>query len=361
MAAHADEWRALAVGAGNLFVTPEWAMSWFEVYGSHFEPSIRCLTYDGRLAAILPLMTGSDGNLRFVGDGVGDVFEPLVAADAPPDALGTLLGSLTSDRGKLLILTNVVRGAPWRDELGPQGAHAALADRHSVLPYLDLDGLDWPGFLASRSANFRSQLGRKKRALERSHEVTWRLSQTPADVDGDIDRLFDLHDRRWEGRGRSSISSPRMRTFLRLVCDRCLDQGWLRLWTLELDGTPAAAWLGWRVGSRYSYYLAGFDPARGHESPGFVLLGKTVEAAIGEGASVYDFLLGDESYKSRFATEAREVETEIIGPRWSRRLIAVRAERAARRIGRTLPTPARERLWAAGERIQRHLPWGRYR
>ena len=136
MAAHNDEWRSLAVAAGSIFVTPEWAESWFEVYGNDFEPSIRYVTHDGRLVAVMPLMTGPDGSLRFVGDGVGDVFAPLVAADAPPGTLEALFETLQTHSGKLLILTNVQLGAAWRRTLknGLAGWHWSTAGVRAAIP-----------------------------------------------------------------------------------------------------------------------------------------------------------------------------------------------------------------------------------
>lgn len=356
-----DEWRTLAVTAGSIFVTPEWAGAWFDAYGKDYEPSIRCVTHNGRLVALMPLMTDARGTLRFVGDGAGDIFAPLVAADHPPRTLDTLLGTLRTHPGTLLVLTNVERSASWRCGLKGGLGHAALVDRETVLPYIDLRGLDWQGFLSSRSANFRSQLGRKNRALGRAHEVQMRLLESPSELATDLEQLFVLHDKRWEPRGGSGSSSPRMRAFLTTFCARALDQGWLRLWTLELDGQPAAAWLGWRVGNRYAYYLAGFDPRHAHRSPGLLLLARTVEAAIAENAAEYDLLLGDEDYKSRFANGFREVETEILGHRWSSRLLLARTERMFRRAGRRLPATARTRLQSAAHNLVRPLPLGRHR
>ena len=91
-----------------------------------------------------------------------------------------------------------------------------------------------------------------------------------------------------------------------------LERGWLRLWLMEVDGESVAAWYGWRLGERYSYYLAGFEPRWSDASVGLLLLAHTVHEAIGESASVYDLLLGDEAYKQRFATAARPVETVIL-------------------------------------------------
>ncbi len=274
-------------------MTPEWVAAWFEIFRDDFEPSIRYVVHDGRLVALIPLMTDAVGSLRFVGDGVGDVFAPVIAPDAPHGTLDALIGTLRTHPGKLLILTNVELGAAWRQTLQQDLGLARLADRQTTLPYLTLEGLDWAGFLATRSANLRSQLGRKARTLERLHTVDSRMSELASEVPVDLATFFDLHDRRWAPRGGSGLSSSRTRDFLTSLALRALNQGWLRLWTLEVDGEAAAALLGWRVGVRYSYYLAGFDPEFSDRSVGLLLLAHTIQSAIDEGASEYDFLLGE--------------------------------------------------------------------
>jgi CelD/BcsL family acetyltransferase involved in cellulose biosynthesis len=77
----------------------------------------------------------------------------------------------------------------------------------------------------------------------------------------------------------------------------------MRLYLLEVDGAAAAARYGWRVGDRFSYFQAGFEPAWSRQR-GFLLLAETVRAAIAEGAE-HDLLVGDEAFKARFATGER--------------------------------------------------------
>jgi CelD/BcsL family acetyltransferase involved in cellulose biosynthesis len=73
----------------------------------------------------------------------------------------------------------------------------------------------------------------------------------------------------------------------------------LRLWILELDGRPAAAWHGFRVGSVTDYYQAGRDPTYERLSVGFVLLAHTIRAAIEEGVAEYRLGRGAEPFKYR--------------------------------------------------------------
>src|SRR3712207_8266564 len=46
-----------------------------------------------------------------------------------------------------------------------------------------------------------------------------------------------LHEARWAGRGGSGSLNARTRRFHEQFAALALERGWLRLWTLELDGT----------------------------------------------------------------------------------------------------------------------------
>jgi CelD/BcsL family acetyltransferase involved in cellulose biosynthesis len=120
--------------------------------------------------------------------------------------------------------------------------------------------------------------------------------------------------------------------------------GWLRLWILEVDGRPAAAWYGWHLGGRYAYYQAGLDPDWSSSSLGFLLLARTVRAAFEEGAEVYELLAGAEGFKRRFATGEEEVETIVVSRqgRPERAITAVGV--GVRRLGRRLPHGLRNRI-----------------
>ncbi len=55
------------------------------------------------------------------------------------------------------------------------------------------------------------------------------------------------------------------------------------------------------------YYLGGFDPDYAALSPGALLVGHAIEAAVREGAVAFDFLRGREAYKRRWG--ARDTPT----------------------------------------------------
>ena len=292
-------WQRLGELSGNPFLTWEWASAWWRHFGADGALRVRVIPAgDGEPAALLPLYrTRFRGipALRFVGHGAGDQLGPVCAPAERPlaaDALGGLLRG--SPEGAWLVVAEGLSGDEgWERAL----AGAALLDR-SPNPILRAEGRTWEEFLASRSRNFRGQVRSRERRLAEGHELSYRLADD-ATFAADFDTLVRLHELRWEG--TTSVFAGPQAEFQRDAARAMLDSGRLRLWVLELDGEPAAAWLGFRMGGAEWYYQSGRDPRLDSERPGFVLLCHTIRAALEDGMGEYRFLLGGEAYKDRFA------------------------------------------------------------
>jgi CelD/BcsL family acetyltransferase involved in cellulose biosynthesis len=353
----ADEWRPLAERRGNAFVTPEWFLAWLASCGRGWEPRVAVVrTAEGALRGLLPLVSSQEGGrrtLRFCP--VGDRFHPV--ADVKDERAVAIAAApvVAQDRdfGSLL-LENVDADADWWHALAEASpaAMATVERAESVLPFVELTGLDWEEYLAGRSRQLRSQVRRKLRSLSREHDVHFRHTQSSGDVDGDLGNLFRLHDARWAERPeRSAFSDPAVRAFHVEFARAALERGWLRLTAMEVDGAPIAALYGWLIGGRWSYYQAGFDPAWSRHSPGFLLLAETIREAIEDGASEYDLLLGEEQFKRRFATSSRSVCTVVLAPRGRRAHISAAAGARLRRAWRRLPSGPRARARRVATRL----------
>jgi CelD/BcsL family acetyltransferase involved in cellulose biosynthesis len=349
-----DPWRRLAAARGNAFVTPEWYLAALNALHRGAVPAVAVMRRnDGDVRGLLPLVDchSSSGSrlLSFPGTRFADIFHPVAEQQDEVEVAATLAPALARHVGSRcrLDLGRVGVEAGWWRELAQ-----AWPDRLTVvpqpeeaLPYVALEGLGWQEYLASRSGQFRNQVKRKRRSLERDHEVLLRRSEAAAEVSSDLDTLFRLHDARWKHRvGASSIARAEVRELHRDFAAAAHERGWLRLYVLEVDGAPAAAWYGWHMGNRFSYYQAGFEPAWSRYSVGFLLLAETVREAIEEGAAEYDLLVGDEAFKSRFATAKRHGNSVLLAPPISRTRLVASVKRVARSGVRAMPEPARERI-----------------
>jgi CelD/BcsL family acetyltransferase involved in cellulose biosynthesis len=346
----ADPWRKLAEARSNPFITPEWMGAWLQ---SHPEESPSAIAWHrgGELRGVLPLVrarSGPLGVLRFAGARRADWVSP---ACRPGDeaemavACAELLGERRQG-WQAIRFDRLEEGSAWPQalrELNGSALAVAPPRRRDALPYIEFDERGYEGYLADRSRNFRSQLGRRRRKLERDHGLAFRMTETAAELERDIETFFRLHDARWEKRGGSSSADPATREHQRRFAAAALERGWLRLWTAEADGEPAASWYGWRIGERYCYALAGLDAAYERLALGTVLLGHTIEQAAAEGARVYDMMWGEEGYKSRFETGRRHASTWLFSRRRhpARLLLGggIRAARAAESLPPGLRRP----------------------
>lgn len=85
--------------------------------------------------------------------------------------------------------------------------------------------------------------------------------------------------------------------------------GWLRFTRVDWNDRPIAFHLGHCYRGRYMLGIPTFSIDLAQRSPGEVLLRQLLLAAIHEGADCFDFGIGDEGYKYRFATHVRHLRT----------------------------------------------------
>ena len=330
-------WDALARRSRNVFGTEEWLSLWWRHFGNGDEPLMALKRgSEGLPLAGLPLYRYARGRLRmlrFVGNGPSDQLGPVCAAAdeaGAAEALRDFISELPD--WDVMLAESLPGGRDWAHALG------GIETRRESSPSMALGGLSWDGYLASRSANFRQQVRRRERNLARDHELTFRLAEDPDRLGADMDTLFRLHSERWAGEGQGALHGKRA-AFHREFAALALERGWLRLWFLELDGRPAAAWYGFRFGGVESFYQSG--RARSHESGsvGFVLLSHTIREAINDGCDEYRFLRGAEAYKSRFTTRDEGLQTVVVT-----RTVRGRAATAAMGLKRTLRAGAKRVL-----------------
>jgi CelD/BcsL family acetyltransferase involved in cellulose biosynthesis len=302
-----DEWAGLAERSGNVFATWQWLSTWWRHFGGDSPELVRaCRSRDGKLVAILPLYAWSTRPVRivrFLGHGAGDQLGPVCAAEDRIPTAKALRGFLSELEGRwdVFLAEQLPGDQSWDSLLG-----ARLLRRHAS-PVIRFETASWEEFLRSCSANLRQQVRRRERRLARDHDLRYRLASDPAQLDDDLDTLFALHGAVWP-QGESAFAGER-EAFQREFAACALENGWLRLWFLELDGRAVAAWYGLRFCGVDSYYQAGRDPALAHASVGFVLLAHSIRQALEDGMREYRFLRGDEGFKYRFATEDPGLDT----------------------------------------------------
>jgi CelD/BcsL family acetyltransferase involved in cellulose biosynthesis len=294
-----DQWRQLSGSATNVFSTPEWAQLWWAHFGRDRPLLIWTVHSGDDLLGLVPLYLWRRAPLRIVrlvGHGQADALEPICVLDRELEVGGAMTEILEESAARLFIADQLPGDSAWERRLGGRIV------RREASPCLRWTS-GWNEFVRSRSANLREQLRRRERRLRDEYSVRFRLTDNPESLARDLDVLFRLHN---SVHPRTDFQPE---SFHREFAAIALERGWLRLWVLELDDRPAAAWYGFRLGGVETYYQAGRDPSLDHLSVGFVLLVHSIRSALEDGMTEYRFGRGDEPYKYRFANEDYGVQT----------------------------------------------------
>jgi CelD/BcsL family acetyltransferase involved in cellulose biosynthesis len=204
----------------------------------------------------------------------------------------------------VIVLDHVADDAPGVARLSDAFRRRGCAVRRTPTewcPYLDLPA-DWDGYLASLSSTRRQAVRRHERTLHREHAVSL-VDYGPDRLDEGWDVLRDLHARRWGHAG--AFADPRVDGLLRRFSAALAASGDLWLTTLDVDGAPVAAWLGFLCGGTVHFYQSGRDPEWNSHGVGAVLMGMMIHRAIDRGHRRLDFLRGQESYKLSWTSAQR--------------------------------------------------------
>jgi len=331
-----------------LFLTWEWLSTWWRHCAGGGRLAVLPIRFGRDLLGIAPLRSAPSRScppisaqaLQFLGTGnVGSDYLDIVVRPARrAQTLELLAAALERER-------RVVDLGQLREE-GSSAHHlAALLEQRgwtslrrvvARCPFIALEGHTFDDYLATLGASHRANFRRRLRELSREFVLEWGQVRTEEERREALEILFRLHLDRFADRGGSdALHTPELQSFHRELSGIALARGWLRLYVLRLDGRPAAALYGFRYGSSFLFYQAGFDRAFARWSVGLVAMGLAIRAAIEEGAREFDLLHGEERYKSLWARSSRELERiELFPPTAvgrTHRLLR-RGARAARRF-----------------------------
>lgn len=306
----AERWDRLALQAGNIFGTRAWHECWWRHFGRGCTPLV--LTDDEQEPRVVIALYRSGRmvrQLRMIGHGQADQLGPVCDPGDIGRASAVLEHLLDGPRTDwdVIVLHDVRVDTGWPPRVG------ARELRRVASPVVALGGLSWTDYLAGRSANLRQQVRSRAARLEREFAVDYRLA-TEETLADDLQTLFRLHQARW---GREApFARGAQRRFHTDFAATALARGWLRLWTLAVDGRPVGAIESFRFAGADYLYQSGWDPAFERYSPGFLLCVNAVRSAAEDGMSEFRFLRGDEPHKYRFATHDRPVRSMAIAPGW---------------------------------------------
>jgi CelD/BcsL family acetyltransferase involved in cellulose biosynthesis len=299
----ADEWNELAARRASPFLTVDWLLSWFTAY-EYGTPAIHVFRdARGRLIGGVTC-TRCRGWLSSASNQQSGDWGAVAFDDAGREAVWAWLSATAPRRVRLTELMADDAAVATR-RLAAQGFHL-MCRAGARSPYLTLP-TSFEALTESVSRNLRSQVTRRRRALENEGVLQLRTVTGGQDAETAFEHVLRLEAAGWKGRqGTAMLTDPKLLRLHRTFARRAASRGWLRLYLLELDGELIAADYGCSFAERGFLLKTAYDERYHELSPGLVLRSEVLRACIEEGLRGYDFLGGPEPYKLRWASEIRE-------------------------------------------------------
>ena len=154
---------------------------------------------------------------------------------------------------------------------------------------------------AARNSPKRTARLSRLGAIRLEHCCEWR------EFAGEFDNFVNAHIARFRAQGKvSSLEEHERRHFLQELGALLSEQGSLRCSVLRLGDRPVAWHFGMAYQGKWFWYQPAFDLSCDGASPGTYLLREVIrEAATSPEFTAIDLGLGDESYKTQYASSAR--------------------------------------------------------
>jgi CelD/BcsL family acetyltransferase involved in cellulose biosynthesis len=340
----------------SVFLTYEWALSWWKVFGGRFEPLlIRVADADGRTVGIAPFYLqrpriagpvrlrrlGLIGDLIVGSEYLGLIARPGTEAEVARTAVTHL--TALGVRWDVAQLIGLVEGDPAGEALEVELAAGMTRTRTEVQSCAMIHlPRDFETYLGTLGSKFRQSYRQRANKLHRTFgdKVRFFTTSTQEELPGHLDRMFEMHQRHWTSQGFSgSFFDVRFRDFYQEVGSRLLAAGRLRFWHLEIDGVIRASQFGFAhdgvVHSLQEAYDSDFR-APGIGGLGVILRAAALKASIEEGMRGYDFLEGEQDFKTRWGTRSHQIRRVHLGAPGARGWAAWMATIGANDAWRTL-------------------------
>ena len=297
-----DDWNDLVrrSQADYVFLRAEWLLAWHDAFGGDVRV-VEVWSNSALIGGAAFVANGAEWTL--LGRGPSDYADLLISREIREaearEAVDKILDCAFNAGAQHVILAGVPIDGVTPRRLRSAGHHVTEF-RTTPAPSMDMSVVE--------KAARKKSLRRHTNKLSRAGPLNFITSTSAGEIDPRLYGFFEQHVARWAPTSTPSLfNDPRNREFYHAMVARLAPAGVVRLLEVVLDGRVVAAHLGFVHGGRFTWYKPTFDPAYARFSPGEVLLKRLLEDAQKEPVDEFDFTVGDEAFKLRFATRVRTI------------------------------------------------------
>lgn len=302
------EWDRLLEESNSrtIFLTSGWLRAWYEALGKDSNLLIP-LVRKGHILVGAAAFQETRGVIRFAGEGPSDYMDLVISATLNEHESKEIAKKLLdtaregADKYKCFRLSRIPSESKSISHLfSLEGTYYSTICKTKVAPSMEMTAAD---------KNLRKKsLRRHEKGLQKQGNVVSITSSDEDSIMAELEDFFEQHIKRWDETPFPSIFlTEGYRLFYQLITKELGKTGWLRFTRILLNERLVASHYGFLYHGRFVWYKPAFDPALRKLSPGEVLIKRLIEKAKEEDAEEFDFAVGDEAFKYRFATQARDI------------------------------------------------------
>ena len=305
-----DEWKDIMNKSidAHVFFEPAMVKAWYETYIkiSDIEPRFLVASLGDGPRGLLPLIklnsSYKDAWLKIlmpVGFLEFDYHDPIFCGSISDNMKNLFWGQLVEEFQDFLstdcdlIKINGIRDIPSIKNIFLKSDEA---------PFLILDKyINVESLISNLDKRSRENVRRKRRKLDKNGALSLKVFSKE---DSNL-ALKSLNEFKKHHSAKWGMYLPP--GFLERLVGYSLSEGFLHM-SMLYSGTDVVSWhIGFQHKKRFYWYLPAYSSNFAQYSPGQTHLILCIEDAIKNGSKIFDFLKGDEQYKSRWAHEKIEL------------------------------------------------------
>jgi len=323
LAALRAEWTRLfhESRCASVFLSFPWLANWWQQFGAGSTMFVVTIQDQSQqLVALAPLYISRRSlglhRLGFLGDNfVGsDYLDILVDPNLASDAVDCLSAHILAHRNEWDYIDladtkdNSYASTMLREAFAKPDCVSRISSS-SNCPFALLPATP-AEYLASLGPKLRKHLGYYLRALQKVGTVEFVSVTHDAEISDAFEELLRLHTARLQKRqAESAFARDHVAAFHRAVVKDLAAESMASIHLLKLDGKTIAAVYVLRTNEVTFFYQSGIDPAYSRFSIGSLLIRFAIDEAIRSQCREFDFLRGDEAYKTQWTNGVRRMQS----------------------------------------------------
>jgi len=314
------------------FQTFEWLTSWWKSFGAgkRLYVLVAYQNEDEIPVGVAPLMQTKNKNLRvlkFIAHGISD-YPDFICDKNHEEVIKSFLFFLNEHKQDwdLIVLRDIPSKGNYinfLDDLAKGFGFKIVLSRSGVYPFIPLIG-SWNSYLSLRSSHWRRILKQKEtRIIKDGIKYQIKCLSPDAFTYEIFEDIIKIEKNSWKIKaGAAKIQKEDQKYFYFSFLSEFAKKEWLNLWLCYFNEKPVAYLINFDYNQKIWVYNIAYDENFSHYSPGTILIKYALEDAFRRGKKEFDFMRGDEEFKSRWTSEKRESYQLIFYRKSLRSLVA---------------------------------------